>query len=39
MAWTYASFLVIAKFAELQGVLKFQLRRLSGQAVSLIEYK
>ena len=38
-AWTYASFLVIAKFAELQGVLKFQLRRLSGQAVSLIEYK
>jgi GT2 family glycosyltransferase len=38
-AWTYASFLVIAKFAELQGVLKFQLRRLSGQAISLIEYK
>lgn len=37
--WTYAIFMIIAKFAELQGFLKFQLRRLSGQSISPIEYK
>jgi len=30
---------MVAKFAELQGLLKFQLKRLSGQSASLIEYK
>ena len=38
-SWAYALFIVIAKFAELQGLLKFQLRRLSGRAGQLIEYK
>jgi hypothetical protein len=38
-SWAYALFIVLAKFAELQGVLKFQLRRLSGRAGPLIEYK
>ena len=38
-AWSYAFFMTVAKFAELQGVLKFYLRRLSGQPTALIEYK
>jgi len=38
-SWAYAVFIVLAKFAELQGLLKFQLRRLSGRAGPLIEYK
>jgi len=38
-AWSYAFFIVAAKFAELQGLLKFYLGQLSGQSSSLIEYK
>ena len=38
-AWLYAFFLTVAKFAELQGMLKYYLRQLSGQSVALIEYK
>ena len=38
-AWSYAFFIVIAKFAEFQGLMKFYLRRLSGQSATLIEYK
>ena len=38
-AWSYALFIVIAKFAEFQGLMKFYLRRLSGQSGTLIEYK
>jgi len=39
MTWTYAAFMMLAKFAELQGLLKFQMQRLSGRTGSLIEYK
>ena len=38
-AWSYAFFITVAKFAELQGVLKFYLRQLNGQSATLIEYK
>ena len=35
----YAIFIMIAKFAEFQGFLKFHLRRLRGQFIKPIEYK
>jgi GT2 family glycosyltransferase len=38
-AWTYATFIVIAKFAEFQGVLKFYISRLFSSPSTLIEYK
>ena len=38
-AWSYAFFIVIAKFAEFQGLLKFYRQQLSGQSGTLIEYK
>ena len=38
-AWLYAFFITVAKFAELQGMLKYYLRHLSGRSVALIEYK
>ena len=37
--WAYALFMTIAKFAELQGVIKYNLQRLSGRSATLIEYK
>jgi GT2 family glycosyltransferase len=37
-SWTYALFMMIAKLAEFQGILKFWLQR-DRQAVALIEYK
>lgn len=37
--WTYAFFLTLGKFAELQGILKFQWGRLRGRSIKLIEYK
>jgi GT2 family glycosyltransferase len=37
--WSYAFFLTLAKFAELQGILKFCWRRLNQQSSTLIEYK
>jgi GT2 family glycosyltransferase len=38
-SWTYALFVVLAKFAEFQGIVKFLWRRWCGRAVELIEYK
>ena len=38
-AWPYAFFIVIAKFAEFQGLLKFYRQHLRGQSGTLIEYK
>jgi len=38
-SWTYGLFIMLAKFAELQGILKYYLYRLSGNAATLIEYK
>ena len=38
-AWLYAFYITVAKFAELQGLLRFYLRQLSGQPPALIEYK
>jgi GT2 family glycosyltransferase len=37
--WTYAGLIVLAKFAQTQGILKFYLRRSRGQTAKLIEYK
>lgn len=39
LSWTYAAFVTLAKFAELQGILRFYWRRLRGRTVELIEYK
>ena len=39
MSWTNALFTLVAKIPELQGVLKFQARRLSGRSIAPIEYK
>jgi glycosyltransferase involved in cell wall biosynthesis len=38
-SWAYAIFIMIAKFAEFQGFLKYHLRRLGGQFIKPIEYK
>jgi glycosyltransferase involved in cell wall biosynthesis len=38
-SWTYGSFITLAKFAELQGILKFYGRRWRGRGIQLIEYK
>lgn len=38
-SWTYALFMTLAKFAELQGILKYLWGRRQGQTVALIEYK
>lgn len=38
-SWRYALFLLIAKFAELQGVMTFYWRRITSQQARLIEYK
>ncbi len=38
-SWAYAFYMTLAKFAELQGILKFYWRRFRRQAVELIEYK
>jgi GT2 family glycosyltransferase len=37
--WTYALFIMLAKFSEFQGVIKFYWRRCRGRRVELIEYK
>jgi glycosyltransferase involved in cell wall biosynthesis len=37
--WRYAAFLVLARFPEAWGVLKFSAGRLSGRRSGLIEYK
>ena len=39
IAWTYAAFLLLGRFPEAQGVLKFRLARLVGQRSAIIEYK
>jgi GT2 family glycosyltransferase len=38
-SWTYGSLITLAKFAELQGILKFYGRRWRGGDPQLIEYK
>jgi glycosyltransferase involved in cell wall biosynthesis len=38
-SWAYATFMVIAKFAELEGVVKFKQTQLLGRPSTLIEYK
>lgn len=37
--WSRAAYLVLGKFAELQGVLRFHTHRLLGRRSTLIEYK
>ncbi|MEO5689865.1 MAG: glycosyltransferase [Burkholderiaceae bacterium] len=39
IAWTHAAFLLMGRFPEAQGVLKFWFSRLRGQRSALIEYK
>jgi GT2 family glycosyltransferase len=39
LPWTNALFLILAKFPELQGVVKFQIQRAKGRSISPIEYK
>jgi glycosyltransferase involved in cell wall biosynthesis len=39
LSWYYAFFIVLAKFAELQGALKFCIRRYLNGKVELIDYK
>ena len=39
MAWAHAAFLLIGRFPEAQGALKFWLGRLRGQRSAIIEYK
>jgi glycosyltransferase involved in cell wall biosynthesis len=38
-SWAYGTFMVIAKFAELEGIVKFTIRQLDGRPSTLIEYK
>jgi GT2 family glycosyltransferase len=38
-AWTYATFIMIAKFAEFRGVIKFYVSRVISGPSALIEYK
>lgn len=38
-SWIFALFMMVGKFAEFQGILKFHWRRISRRATSLIEYK
>jgi GT2 family glycosyltransferase len=38
-SWTYALFMILAKFAEFQGIVKFYKRQLQRQTATLIEYK
>ena len=38
-AWTYAAFVMLAKFAELQGLLRYHASRLRGGDARIIEYK
>ena len=38
-SWTYALFIMLAKFAEFEGLLKYLWRRWHGERVALIEYK
>jgi len=38
-SWTYAVLITVAKFAELQGILKYHWRRCLGRTGTLIEYK
>jgi hypothetical protein len=39
MSWTFASYMMLAKFAEFQGILKFYWRGLRRQTSKIIEYK
>jgi GT2 family glycosyltransferase len=39
LSWAYALLMMLAKFAELQGILKFCWRRCRGLTAELIEYK
>ena len=39
ISWVYAMFMTLAKFAELQGFIKFLTGRLNGRSITLIEYK
>jgi GT2 family glycosyltransferase len=38
-SWTFAVFVTLAKFAEMQGILRYVRRRWFGRSVGLIEYK
>jgi GT2 family glycosyltransferase len=38
-SWIFALFMMVGKFAEFQGILRFHWRRISRQATSSIEYK
>jgi GT2 family glycosyltransferase len=38
-SWKYALFIMVAKFAEFQGVVKYYWRHWQGRAATLIEYK
>jgi GT2 family glycosyltransferase len=38
-SWSYACFIIVAKFAEFQGILKFFWRTFHRKSVELIEYK
>jgi glycosyltransferase involved in cell wall biosynthesis len=38
-SWMYGLFIMLAKFPELLGILKFHWRRWRGRAVELVEYK
>ncbi len=38
-SWIYAAFIMLAKFAELEGILKFLWRRINRRSIELIEYK
>jgi GT2 family glycosyltransferase len=39
LSWTYAFFVVLAKFAEFQGIISFHWHRLRGKSARPIEYK
>lgn len=38
-AWAYAFFVMLSKWPELQGIVRFHLHRLRGHVAGLIEYK
>jgi glycosyltransferase involved in cell wall biosynthesis len=38
-SWRYAFFMILAKFAEAAGILKYAVSRISGKGAKLIEYK
>jgi hypothetical protein len=38
-SWKYATYMTIAKFAEMEGVIRYEWNKLRGKTAQSIEYK